>query len=91
MCGAAAFGLTFGDDRPTTRGIVSCWPHLRASGSDRPGARRSLAVRGLIVFALGLAVAYVVRAIFMWLVYGCIGLIAVSLCVWRALRRNGRR
>jgi hypothetical protein len=47
-------------------------------------------VRGLIVFALGLAVAYVVRVTFMALVYGCIGLIAVSLCVWRAIGLRGQ-
>jgi hypothetical protein len=47
----------------------------------------------LIVFALGLAVACVVRLVFMIWVYGCIALIAMGVGAWRAIpvRRRSRR
>jgi hypothetical protein len=81
MCAPA---LTFAGGPPTTRGIVS-WPLPHIPGSDGPGGPRSLAVRGLLVFALGLAVACVARVMFMVWVYGCIGLIALTLGMWRAI------
>jgi hypothetical protein len=58
--------------------------HAGVPGSDRASPLPALAVRGLIVFALGLAIACVARVIFMVWVYACIALIGVSLCVWRA-------